>query len=83
LPAGVRGRELRVTGLLTPSSFSAAGGKPGDRILTINGDDYRQIAPERFCEFVLAPVGERYTGPLSITVQRDDEVLHLEVTSPD
>jgi hypothetical protein len=78
--AMVQGQQLIITGLQYPSPIEQAGLHIGDQILTINGDNYGYPGEELFCEFIYRPVGERYSGPLTITIKRNGEILTFNVS---
>jgi hypothetical protein len=70
----VREQQLLITGLYRPSPAAAAGLQIDDQIVAINGDDYTAIPPELACDFIHHPVGERYDGPIAVTVRRGNRV---------
>ncbi|PSN17013.1 hypothetical protein C7271_19940 [filamentous cyanobacterium CCP5] len=74
-----RQQQLMITGLLTPSPIAQAGGRLGDQILAINGDDYRHMGQHQFCDLVINPVGARYSGPLEIKLKRGNQLLSITV----
>jgi len=81
LQAVPQNHQLYVTGLYSPSPAEQQGIDLGDRILTINGEDLTYISDERFCEFVLSPVSDRYSNSLTLTIQRHQEQLSFSLES--
>jgi len=73
-------QKLWVTGLYDPSPATSAGLQVGDQILAINDDDYRVIPPPLTCDYLLKPVGERYHGPITVTVDRQGKPLTYVIT---
>lgn len=78
--AVIHGGHLLVAGLHYPSPAASAGLQIGDRILAIDDDAYTALGDEQACAFVLSPVGDRYSGPISITVERRGQLLTYTVT---
>lgn len=67
--------HLLITGLYRPSAAAHAGLQIGDQILAINNDTYTHLGDEQSCTFVHLPVGDRYTGPITMTVERQGSLL--------
>lgn len=71
----VHHRHLLITGLSYPSPATEAGLQVGDQVLSINRDAYTYIKAGEACNFVRAPLGDRYVGPLTMTVARNGRSL--------
>jgi hypothetical protein len=78
--AVIRDRHLLIAGLQYPSPAARAGLHIGDRILAIDNDTYTTIGDQQACAFVLSPVGDRYSGPITMTVERQGRLLTYNIT---
>ncbi|HIK44311.1 MAG TPA: aspartyl protease family protein [Leptolyngbyaceae cyanobacterium M65_K2018_010] len=67
--------RLLITGVYHPSPAAQAGLQIGDRILAIDRDRYTHFSNEHGCSFVYSPLGDRYTGPITMTVERQGSPL--------
>jgi hypothetical protein len=78
--AMLKDQRLIVTGLYHPSPIANAGVKIGDQILSINGDSYDDLAAESSCDLMQHPVGDRYHGPIAITIQRQHQIQTYHIS---
>jgi predicted metalloprotease with PDZ domain len=62
-------------GLYCPSPAANARLEIGDRIVAIDGDIYTTVGHGQACDFVLSPVGDRYSGAIAMTVERRGSLL--------
>ena len=77
-----QGQSLWVTGLYHPSPAADAGLQVGDQIVSINGDSYHPIPADQPCDYLLRPVGSRYSGPITVTVIRQETPMTFRM-APD
>lgn len=79
LPFYDEGDRLVVYRLVRPSAASRAGLERGDRIVRINGDDYARTTYKQACDLWLEGIDSRYLGPITLHVERGNQVLTFTV----
>ena len=70
------GEYLTIISPIEGSPAEAAGLKPGDRVIAIDGEDMTGFTPEEARQKVLGPAGTQ----VKLTISRDDELQPLEFT---
>jgi hypothetical protein len=73
------GNQLIVYRVTRPSAAAKAGLREGDRILTLNDEDFSTTTHAQACALWLTGLDNRYSGPLIVAVERAEQILSFEI----